>query len=160
MNSGQLTKICMADGFIRKYYIGTLSSDTLPTYVPLPCCFIANTKPSDHAGEHWVAVYVNQRQFATYFCSYDEPPEDEFKKWLDGHTAEWTDKSKVLQGNSSTTCGQYCVCFLHFMCRSVSLTVFLSLFSCDRDENDEIVTLFVNGIYDQSTVVADKRFIE
>lgn len=160
METVELTNICTSDEAIRRCYIGTLSCNTLPTIVSVPCCFIANTKPSSHRGEHWIAIYVNHSGRATYFCSYGQPPTKPFHSWMERYTTSWTCASSRLQGLLSTTCGQYCVCFLHFMCRSVKLSDFISLFTRDYDENDVIVTMFVNGLFNVSTtVVNNKQFI-
>ena len=158
MDSEQLSDICMSDVYVKRYYLSTFSTDTLPDDVPVPCCFISNTQPSSHRGEHWIAIHVDQSRRGSYFCSYGQQPKEEFREWFDRNTDGWTFKSTRIQGEMSTTCGQYCVCFLHFMCQNVAFDVFLSLFSSDRDENDDIVTSFVNGYYNQYTSVLDKQF--
>ena len=154
MNSPKLDNICRSDPGTRKYFLGVFSSDQLPRDVPCPCCFIANTKPKSHPGEHWVAIFVDVNRIGRYFCSYGLPPAPAFQKWLRTNTNDWHPMPKRIQGSLSTTCGQYCVCFLHFVSRDVTVPVFLSLFTTNRDENDAIVTAFINGMYNQSTRIA------
>jgi hypothetical protein len=159
MNGTELTKICNEDKIVNGYFQGVYPIDLLPKRVPYPCCFIANTKPSGHEGEHWIAIHCDENKRGNYFCSYGREPKPGFKQWLNKHTEAWKHVQKRIQGNGSTTCGQYAACYLHFRCRDVSTKTFLSLFSRDLSENDQIVTAFINGYYDEDTKVLNESFI-
>lgn len=158
MDSNELRTLCLSDRYVRPYLYGVIAVDLLPSSVSYPCCMIVNTDPSDNSGKHWIAIFIDALREANYFCSYGQPPGRLFKDWLATHSRAWMFVRKRIQGELSTTCGQYCVCYLHFRCRGVSTKQFLSLFSCAGSENDEIIAAFVNGMYNKNTVVCDERF--
>ena len=159
MDSKQLQHICSLDTNIQKQFLGVFPVDKLPKHVPYPCCLIANTQPSSHKGEHWVALFIDDEKQGTYFCSYGQDANKQLNKWMNLHTSNWINSRKRLQGVVSTTCGQYCLLYLHFRCSDVTHQTVMSLFSSDYNENDIIVTTFINALYDQNTRVFDSHFI-
>ena len=50
--------------------------------------------------------------------------------------SKWTSNDRTLQSPLSTVCGQYCVAFLMFRCRNVSMHAFTRLFTTDLVAND------------------------
>ena len=160
MDSTELSKICSFDKDVTKYFLGVFPVDKLPKHVPYPCCLIANTQPSSHQGEHWVAVFIDESKQGSYFCSYGQAANKQLTKWMNVHSSDWINSRKQLQGFISTTCGQYCLCYLHFRCNGVVHNTIMSLFSSDYHENDLIVTTFINGLYAQNTLVFDSTFIK
>ena len=112
--------------------------------------------PKTHPGRHWVAIYIDPEGYGTLFCSYGSR---QFESTMNELCVDWQTSERRLQSFSSATCGQYCVCFLHFLTRNVLLRDFLKLFADDLMENDEIVVSFVNGLYDEDTNVFDVDFI-
>lgn len=144
MNTVELDKLCRDDKEISKLFVGVFACDRLPERIPIPCCLIGNTKPSTHPGEHWVAIYIDEESRGTYFCSYGQEPNAKIRSWLHKQTDEWKRSKQKIQGVLSLTCGHYCVSYLYFRCRSLSLTNFLSLFTNDYEENDLIVSNFID----------------
>ena len=55
---------------------------------------------------------------------------------MNEHCSEWTSKDRTPQSPLSTVCGQYCVAFLMFRCRNVSMHAFTRLFTTDLVAND------------------------
>ena len=51
--------------------------------------------------------------------------------------------SVQLQSDTSDVCGQYCIMFLRYMCKSLSIEKFLINFSKNLVKNDDIVRSFV-----------------
>ena len=144
MNSLQLETMARDGKYLSPYFLGVFPSDKLPKNVPFPCALVANTMPSTHQGEHWIAIFFDQEGNAEYFCSYGVPPKAEFKPLL-SEGINWTRSNRQLQGDLSLVCGQYCLAFLHFRARGVSFPVFMSLFS--DPYNDEFVNAFVDGVF-------------
>ena len=155
MDTKELTSLCNRDKKISNIFIGVFACDDLPKNISLPCCLIVNTKPKNHPGEHWTSIYIDSLERGTYFCSYGLKPVSQVTKWLQKNTKSWVRNKKRIQGDISTTCGQYCICFLHFICRCVSFSLFLSLFTNNLFENDQFVTLFINGYYKCDTLLFD-----
>ena len=162
MNSIQLCKICLSDKIIKKYFIGVFAVDMLPKSTPVPFCLIANTMPSNDPGEHWVAAFVDHKNVGHYFCSYGMNVESQprIKSWLESICNEiYCYPSKKLQFDLSTTCGQYAIMFLHFVCRGVKPQTVASCFSNNHFENDEIVTAFINGLYKADFSAVNTSFL-
>jgi hypothetical protein len=129
------------------------AANRLPPITRYPSALIANTQPDTHSGEHWIAMFFDHYGNADYFCSYAEPPSQAFVDYLRKNARSWQRTNRRIQGPLATTCGQYCVAFLHFRSRDVSLRDFLRLFT-DID-NDTIVVAFINGLYDANTRVLE-----
>jgi hypothetical protein len=155
MDTDQLKKICLMDIHLKHIMLGVFACNKLPKNTPRPCCLIANTKPSTHEGEHWIAIFINKEGYGDYFCSYGQLPENVFVSFMQDHCIAWNRTTKVLQQSYSATCGQYALFFLHARANGCSLAKFLDLFTNNHQENDEIVTAFINGLYEQDTQVFD-----
>ena len=48
------------DKYTRNIYGGVLTRDELPEKVAYPSCYVLNTKPRTHEGEHWLAVFYDE----------------------------------------------------------------------------------------------------
>ena len=106
--------------------------DIVSTY---PSAFVCNTHDSDQPGEHWIAMYVDG--CLDYFDPYGlEPEHTEFTTFMNKHCSEWSSNDRIYQSPIYTVCGQYCVAFLMFRCRNVSMHVFSRLFTTDLVAND------------------------
>ncbi len=160
MNSIEIAKILKSDSMVSKCFLGVYASDQLPRRrVTAPCALVANTDPITKSGQHWVAFHVSNDRQGTYFDSYGKPPAvNIFEEFLDKNCHEWTFNKKRIQGNFSSTCGQYSIYFLTHKCRGYSLPEIVSAFD-GYDDNDEAVVEFVNSRYDVNTDVLDVEFI-
>jgi hypothetical protein len=69
-----LEEALQKDEYTKGLYIGVLSRDELPSKVKYPACFIINTAPRSHEGEHWLAFYYDEKGHADFFDSYGFPP--------------------------------------------------------------------------------------
>ena len=153
MDSFELLGICNRDTDIGKMFIGVLPSNKLPKVTSRPSCFIANTKPDTHTGEHWIAIFINKEGYGDYFCSFGMPPQQVFAKFMNEHCEKWNYTSKTIQQPYSITCGQYALFFLHARAKGLPMFKILDLFTNNQEENDEIVTAYINGIYDKRTII-------
>jgi hypothetical protein len=141
-------------------FLGVFPSDKLPKNVPRPSCLIANTQPSGSSGEHWIAIFINKEGYGDYFCSFGKPPISVFSSFLNHHCTAWNYSNKTIQNYFSTTCGQYALFFLYCRACGLSLSKFLSLFTKNYEENDNIVTAFVNGKFNVNTLLFDHRLFQ
>ena len=113
-----------------------VAKDTLPEVVSMyPFAFVCNTHDSDQPGEHWVAMYVDE--IGDYFDPYGQMPQHaEFTNFMNEHCLQWSPNDHILQSPISTVCGQYCVAFLMFRCRNISMHAFSLLFTSNLIAND------------------------
>ena len=113
-----------------------VAKDTLLEVVSTyPSAFVCNTHDSDQPREHWVAMYVDE--IGDYFDPYGQKPKHaEFKNVMNEHCSQWSSNDHILQSPISTVCGQYCVAFLMFRCRNISMHAFARLFTSDLIAND------------------------
>ena len=160
MDSVELKKICSSDPFIKKCFSGVFSSNTLPRkkLTRLPAALVCNTKPSNHPGEHWIALYLTESHLE-YFCSFGSNPPSFVTRFAHRQGFSSARRTNVIiQSLNSTTCGQHCVLFLHFRCRGVPMRRIISLFDENRKKNDEIVVAMIKGLYKKDTVLRDPSF--
>jgi hypothetical protein len=153
MNTFEIEHICRSDPFISKQFLGVFPIDQLPT-PNFPSCFIANTSPSNAPGEHWVAVAFDHSGRATYFCSFGQYPKRAFRKYF--APFQWVRSNRRVQNYNSTCCGHYCISWLLFFSKGVSLVDFMSMFT--SHDNDKLVVFFVNSLYCFESKVIDDSF--
>ena len=102
---------------------------------PLMCHYEVVAKDSDQPREHWVAMYLDE--IGDYFDPCGQKPQHaEFTNFMNEHCSQWSSNDHILQSPISTVCGQYCVAFLMFRCRNISMHAFARLFTSDLIAND------------------------
>jgi hypothetical protein len=144
MNTAQIRHALEQDPIARKMFFGVFPSDKLPqTLEKYPCGFVANTDPSGKPGTHWIAFYFPSEGEGEFFDSYGRSPNyyKEFKKFLGKHS--WDYNERKLQSDWSDVCGQYCIFYLSYRARSVSMKKIVQMFSNDTMLNDQKVFRFV-----------------
>ena len=159
MNTRSLSEICRGDAEISRVFEGVFPSDCLPSRLPCPSAFIVNTDPKSKPGKHWIAFYVDQDYLGDHLDSFGRHPIPTVEKYLDDKCIEWQYSVKQLQSPLTTTCGQYCIYFLHQRCRGKSMETILKRFSDDYASNDQFVKNFVNKVYDRNTKAVDVDYI-
>ena len=60
-----------------------------------------------------------------------EPQHTEFTTFMNKRCSEWSSNDSIYQSHISTVCGQYCVAFVIFRCRNVSMHASSRLFTSD-----------------------------
>lgn len=156
MDSLTLTRLCR----FSKCFLGTFPSDKLPSSVPYPSCLIVNTMPSWSSGEHWMGIFINKEGYGDVFCSYGSEPKPEFVRFMVLNCCSWNYNRVRVQGYFSTTCGQYAVFFIFCRTHGLAMHKFIELFSSNYEENDAIVTAFINGKFNVSTRIFDASLFQ
>ena len=140
MNSDQITDILERAVAPRYKFLGVFARDKVPRVRSFPSCFVANTRDSDHRGEHWVAFIYHSPRSIEFFDSYALTPSDygfKIRASIMSH--------KPLHWFSSIVCGQYCILFLYARSHGLTLSRFLGKFSAsDSHWNDEQVARIVH----------------
>ena len=70
------------------------------------------------------------------YVSSSQPVRKMFTNFMNEHCSQWSSNDHILQSPISTVCGQYCVAFLMFRCRNISMHAFARLFTSDLIAND------------------------
>ena len=138
MLESTIEEILGKDKITNPIFMGCFALDEIPKRPRYPSCFISNTKPRNHPGEHWVAFYYDKTGFCDFFDSYGQNPNKYYlKTYLDETSSNWTFNNKRIQGLSSY-CGHYCVFYLLFRARNKSYIFFQKFFKNFR-LNDFII---------------------
>ena len=134
----QLYKSLKKDEFCRIIFKGVFPRDHLPNKIQYSTAFIINTHPSYKRGEHWLAVYYDDKGKCTFFDSFGlHPSFYRLEGFLNKTSNEWEYNKQQLQSVSSMACGYYCIYFILLVCRSFKLKDIIDLFSKkDFDLND------------------------
>ena len=123
---------------IAKYWNCVPADKLLPNLFSrekLPSCIVANTKPENHPGEHWIA-FIRTRKGLYFFDSYGKP----VRKY--GFQVNAQSHNKSLQGNSAL-CGVYCLLWIIYTLQYKSPLAFYKEFKRNATANDKkAVSLF------------------
>ena len=95
METGQISRLLSFDPLMCPYTV--IVKDALPYFVDTyPSAFVCNTHSGDPPGEHWVAMFVDER--GDYFdpCGL-EPQHIEFTNFMNEHCSEWSPNDSTLQ---------------------------------------------------------------
>jgi len=159
MNSRQISSILQSTLGDKCY--GVYASDQLPEKIETyPAGFVMNIDPSDRPGSHWVAVYIDTNQRGEYFDSYGrEPTEPALWKLLDTNCIAWGHNKKHIQGFLSSVCGHYSIYFLINRAKGLSMNEIVGKFTEKHEENDFLITEWINDNFDLSTDTYNIDFI-
>ena len=152
MNTAQIERILRRDPYCKKIFKGVYARDQIKR-VSYPSACIINSDPSTRPGRHWIAVFFDRRGNGQYFDSYGLPPEVlGFTEFMNRNSKQWIWNRKTLQELYSAVCGQYCIYFVLFRCRGVSLRSVTSHFSSNLSENDHRIARFIRNLYNHHIV--------
>jgi hypothetical protein len=99
---------------------------------------IINTQPSYQQGEHWLALYFNDKRECQFFDSYGNHPSIfGLEAYIEKASSGLQYNKSRLQAEFSSSCGYYCIFFILLKCRHFTLTDIVNLFSkSDFSMND------------------------
>ena len=136
MDESLIEKSLKKDLFTNKCHIGVYARNELPFEFKMPACFVVNTKPRSHPGEHWFAIFYNKEGNAYFFDSYGLPPQYYgMQTFLNKTANQFTYNTKRIQG-ASNFCGFYCLIFLFYISRD-ELLKFFEYFNSNYNLNDK-----------------------
>ena len=143
MNALTLEECLKKDMYTKNIFKGVLARDEVPTKISFPSCYIINTKPRKHPGEHWLAIYYEKNKVATFFDSYaQEPKVYKLKSFLSKTSKDYNYNKIRVQGKSSF-CGYYCLLFLLLKARNRT-DIFFKYFDNNLKLNDKKIQYFIN----------------
>lgn len=139
LNTRQLVEIIRKDCEL-KSFLGVYARDQLPLVFSYPACLIVNTDNADQSGEHWLAIYYNEKKEADFFDSYGSHPISfGLDTYMNRTSSSWNWNSHQLQSMESRICGYYCVLFLMYRARGLSLAHFIKRFKDNSNINDLVL---------------------
>lgn len=148
MNTNQLNKVMRSDDFTSKYFLGTFSRDRLPQIKDFPSCLILNNKPSNHGGEHWIAIYFHKNKTAEFFDSFgNHPAFYNLIKYLKNNSKQFSYNKQRLQSFTSFYCGLYCCFYLMMKSRKRALKYILKQFSKSAIKNDNMFSKMIKKYF-------------
>ena len=163
MNTNEIASLLSANVYTAERFKGVYPYDKIPILndVKKECCFVFNLDPSTRNGSHWVAVMLHPTKRNVYFDSYGWPPFKNRLKNLMVKCGDFDYNSQQLQHSFSTTCGQWCMYFIHEHCRGLSLKELIANFSKEYLlANDHVLNALVENAFDTDQDVIDKGFLK
>ena len=128
MDTGQIASILVSDSRTRRVFRGVYPLDRI-NQCHGQGVYVCNTDPSDMPGQHWITIAVREDGSGEYFDSFGLPPQkQEFAKFLNKETRQWTYNAECLQHPLSTVCGHYCVLYVLNYAKGRNLDHLLSKF--------------------------------
>ncbi len=163
MNTSQLTYIMKNSPVTSKAFVGVFAADQLPSVarLQLPAAYIINTEPGGASGEHWLGIFQETMDTMEFFDSFGRPL-TEFHRNSQDFCAGYSilSQNQKLQSPLSTACGQFVSYFIWKRCSGLSFNQVMAKFYVDPHDNDEMVVLKVNNVFDCKTEVYDKAMLE
>lgn len=149
MDTLQIKRIMEKDKFLKGVFKGVFAANTLPKGVDsFPSLYVINTARDDSSGEHWCAAYFSKSGNAEFWDSFGNPPDIfQFSNFMDKNSRTVTYNSAQLQGNSSMTCGGFCVYFSLYRSRGVKMRDIISRFTKNKNVNDNMIREFMYKRY-------------
>ncbi len=135
MDNIQISSLLKRTSCLRHVFKGVYSRDTLPTLSPCqhyPFGLIVNTDKKDEPGEHWLAIWAPSQDKAIFFDSFGKPAlfyGIEIDQFLtDNFTEPYGFNNIQLQHSTSDMCGMFCIFFLFYMCKGLSMREIVTKF--------------------------------
>lgn len=123
------------------------AANRIPMIIEAPVYIITNLDPDTKQGSHWVAINIDVNGIGQYFDSYGRPPTSQHKLFLFRNTRKWFYNNKLLQSYYTSVCGQYCLMYLYFKYKGMSMHEFLEGFSNNTLYNDVLINSMFNAIF-------------
>lgn len=123
------------------------AANRIPLNVSRPFFAVVNLDPDSKPGSHWVAISIDSNGLGEYFDSYGRNASSYHKSFLARNCHNWYYNSKILQNYFTTVCGEYCLVYLYFKFKGLSMKTFLNLFTEETMFNDLLVREMFNSIF-------------
>lgn len=130
MNSKQLFFALYNNRVTQPFFDGLFARDQLEEIIIKPQLVVANTAPSNSAGEHWVLFFFKGSTvdfFDSLGRNISEYPQD-IANFIDRYSSETNYLSDRIQPLESDICGQYCLYYAFKSCQGYDMdSIMLSI---------------------------------
>lgn len=133
-----------------KQYVGAFPSNRLPTVQVRPYCLIVNTDPEGEKGEHWNAIYIDEKNHGEFFDPYGYSPlVYDIHKYMVTTCASWTYNTIQFQSlkPTSVSCGHICVLYLLIKIQKGTLHQFYKIYTKFRINDKNVMNIIQNMEY-------------
>lgn len=150
MNTLTLCRLACSDSRLKNVFGGVYASDLLPPRIKHLSAFIVNLDEHHLPGTHWIGIFFEKNtKKAYYFDSYGLPPSDSnILKFLKNNSDDVVYNRVCFQDNFTTTCGYFCLYFLHCCVRKLFSLNLLS--KSDKKRNEHLIKKFVRQTFKRS----------
>jgi hypothetical protein len=145
MNSLQIENILKNNCHTKKYFKGVFSSNNIPLFEKYPYSLVANTDRQGTVGEHWVCIFVKNKNDAEYFDSLGENANSDISKYLSNFENVKQNRYKI-QLPFSDSCGYYCIYFILNKSLNIDFNTIIRTLLSTKNKNDTLVKIFVHTI--------------
>ncbi len=134
----------ISDPYAKRYFLGVFPRDKVPRITKYPSSLIVNTDKQGERGEHWLAIYVDKYKNCEFFDSFGLSEKDYgFDGYIRTFSRNYTSNKLQMQDISSNACGYYCIYFILFKSRGLSLNEIQNLFSRDNFNFNDFLVCFI-----------------
>ena len=130
---------------------GVYASDKLPETVDrYPRAYVANVDRSNMPGSHWIVFWFASPSHGEFFDSLGQRPETytfSFVSFLARNSSKWTCNHRTVQSAFSNVCGHFCIYYIFYRCRNMSMSTIMYKFTRNLEQNDELVASFVRKMF-------------
>lgn len=153
MDTRTLRCIVKCDPVLSKQVVGIFALNEIPDQISnFPAAFIVNTDKKGEPGTHWLAMYFPSKDKAEFFDSFGQRPSFYSNIFKKIYTKNIINNGRKIQGDTSWTCGCYCIYFLAYRCRGVAMDTIVQHFSSNYEVNDTFVCKFVEHTFPYCSV--------
>src|ERR1700742_1337630 len=151
MNTNQVMSYLNVICKTRKAVFDVIPCDELRNVklVKFPLCLVVNTDPSTKPGDHWVALYIeNKTSCVEFFDSYGfgiKYYAKEFKEFAIRCKRRLRENTRQLQNCGSVVCGNYALYFLYKRLKGCSPMNLYCSFTNNFANNDKYVAYFISS---------------
>lgn len=131
----------------QKLEFNVFAANEIPMHFTWPVYLIANLDPNTKPGSHWVAIHIDISGVGEYFDSFGQKPTGYHEYFLKTNCKKWFYNNKVLQNYFSSVCGIYCLVYMYFRFKGISMFNFITIFSEDTFCNDIIVKEMFKSVF-------------
>ena len=115
-------------------------------HIEYPSAYVVNSHTSSKPGEHWLGIFFDKQGQGEFFDSYGlHPAFNGFATLMNQNSKEWI-YNKTLQSLFSTVCGHFCIYYILFRARGLSMRTIISHFSTNLTENDRRILQFIRNL--------------
>ena len=138
-----------ADEETQLAFRGVYAVNTLPARVPYPpALLIVNSDPSNLAGKHWRAIYIDDKGHGEIFDSLAIPVGPLLEAWINSVTIKWTCSEAAIQSPFAPSCGAFVLHFILHRLSACTLQSYSNTFYTPGlyGRNETFIRCFVNRL--------------